>query len=216
MLLNLKAYLVSIVFLLVTLLSILLIAQRGVPMVTRTNLENLPMQIGTYSATVASFSDSVYEELNADFHLYRHYNDPNGNVISLYIGYYGTAKGGRTGHNPYACLPGAGWGIIQSDKISLINGSGEAYVNALVARKGDLYETVWHWYQSDRDKVLATGIKQDFQRFKGRVMYNRNDGAFVRLSMVTPREGLSQVRDIIKPFAENVLRLLPHYWPEEQ
>ena len=190
MLINLRAYLLSFILMLATLLAILLIAQRGVPMVTRTNLEHLPMQIGAYSATVDSFPDSVYEVLDADFHLYRHYRDPQGNVISLYIGYYGTAKGGRTGHNPYACLPGAGWGITQTDTITLTDGKRNVGVNALVAQKGNVYETVLHWYQSDKDKVLPNGLQQNIQRLVSRIMHNRNDGAFVRLSIVTPHGGL--------------------------
>jgi EpsI family protein len=174
------------------------------------------MQIGAYIGTEDSFPDSVYEELNADLHLYRHYRDQEGNTINLYIGYYGTAKGGRTGHNPYACLPGAGWGIIDDRKTQLRFPGGQATTNALVARKGDVYETVLHWYQSDKDKVLATGIQKNIQRFLGRIQHNRNDGAFVQVSMLTQRDGLEQAKKDIKLFAQKVLAILPGYWPEEQ
>lgn len=211
-----KAYVFSFILLIATFAAIMLIAKRGEPVVTRTNLENLPMQIDAYSATEDSFPDSVYEELNADLHLYRHYRKPGGSVISLYIGYYGTAKGGRTGHNPYACLPGAGWGIIQTGKVSLTNRDDEATVNSLTAQKGDLYECVLHWYQSDKDKVLTTGIQQNIQRLKGRIIHNRNDGAFVRLTILNQGDDLSQAEIDLKAFAEKVLTLLPLYWPEEQ
>ena len=84
----------------VTFFTIVLIAKRGEPIVVRTNLENIPMQIGAYIGTADRFPDTVYEELNADLHLYRHYRDQDGNMISLYIGYYGTAKGGELGTIP--------------------------------------------------------------------------------------------------------------------
>jgi hypothetical protein len=72
-----------------------------------------------------------------------------------------------------------------------------------------------HWYQSDKNKVLATDLQQNFQRLIGRILHNRNDGAFVRLSIITQKEGLHQARDTLKFFGEKVLALLPSYWPEE-
>lgn len=213
---NTKARLSSYITLCVTFAAVMFIAQRGDPVVTRTNLEKIPMQIGAYEGTEDSFSEAVYTELNADLHLYRHYRSPDGNVISLYIGYYGTAKGGRTGHNPYACLPSAGWGIIQTDHVNLASGGGNANVNAIIAKKGNVYETVLHWYQSDKNKVLANGIQQNIQRMMGRVLHNRNDGAFVRLSMQTPYSQLEEARKEVKHFAEKLLAILPAYWPEER
>jgi EpsI family protein len=211
-----KAQNFSILILLTAITFVVLITQRGEPMVVRTNLENLPMQIGEYVGTEDTFPVSVYEELNADRHVYRHYRAPDGSQIDLYIGYYGTAKGGRTGHNPYACLPGAGWGIIEDRKAEVPFGNGKVTVNALVARKGSAYETVLHWYQSDSDKVLATGFQQNIQRLVGRIKHNRNDGAFVRLSMLTQRENIKQTKEILNTFAKNVLTTLPLYWPEER
>jgi EpsI family protein len=78
------------------------------------------MEIAGFKATEDSFSDAVYKELNADMHVYRHYRSDDGRQVDLYIGYYGTAKGGRTPHNPYGCLPGAGWGIVEDQRIDLI------------------------------------------------------------------------------------------------
>lgn len=161
--------------------------------------------------------DSIYKELNADKHVYRHYRDDDGKQIDLYIGYYGTAKGGRTGHNPYACLPGAGWGIIEANQGSLKtnNYPNGVPINYVLARKGETYESVLHWYQSAGDKVLSTGIQQNIQRFVGRVFYNRNDGAFVRVSVFTNQKGLEEANLLAKSFAEKILHLLPDYWPVE-
>jgi hypothetical protein len=104
-----KAFFISFVILLAAITSIFLISRRGEPVVVKTNLENLPMEIAGYKATDVFFSKAVYDELNADKHVYRHYRSSDGQQVDLYIGYYGTAKGGRTGHNPYACLPSSGW-----------------------------------------------------------------------------------------------------------
>jgi len=175
-----KSFTISIIILLATITGVFLISRRGEPVVIATNLENIPMEIAGFNATEDFFSESVYKELNADLHVYRHYRSDDDRRVDLYIGYYGTAKGGRTGHNPYACLPGAGWAITDSYKIRL---TGEHYpngvdVNYILTRKGNNYEIILHWYQSAGSKVLATGIQMNIQRFTGRIFHNRNDGAF--------------------------------------
>ena len=176
------------------------------------------MEIGCYSGTEDFFPDSVYKELNADKHVYRHYRSPGGKTVDLYVGYYGTAKGGRTGHNPYACLPGAGWGIIEARKANLKaeNYPGGVKVNYILARKGDLYNIALHWYQSAGNKVLDSGVKQNIQRFIGKIIHNRNDGAFVRISVLSKEEDIEESGLRAKYFSEQILDLLPQYWPVEK
>jgi EpsI family protein len=176
------------------------------------------MQIDGYTAVEDRFSQAVYDELNADKHVYRHYQNRNGDRIDLYIGYYGTAKGGRTPHNPYACLTGAGWGIVKTDQVTLeapYTGGG-VLVNSILAQKGDTYENVLNWYQSSGTKVLNSGVKQNIQRFVGRVFHNRNDGAFVRVSAFSTKEDIKKTNRKITNFAEKILALLPEFWPEER
>ena len=213
-----KSFFTSITILVIAIVLVILISQRGEPTVVKTNLENLPMEIAGYKGTEDFFPDSVYKELNADRHVYRHYRNAEGKAIDLYVGYYGTAKGGRTGHNPYACLPGGGWGIVETKKVSLKtnNYPKGVSVNYILARKGETYESVLHWYQSAGNKVLSTGIQQNIDRFIGRTFYNRNDGAFVRVSVFGKGEYLKEANLLAKSFAEKILDLLPNYWPIEQ
>lgn len=213
-----KSFTISLAILLCTILAVVLISQRGEPVVVKTNLENLPMEIAGFKATEDFFADSVYKELNTDRHVYRHYKNEGGRQVDLYIGYYGTAKGGRTPHEPYICLPGAGWGILDSGQMILKtnNYPNGISVNYILARKGETYESVLHWYQSAGNKVLSTGIQQNIQRFIGRVFYNRNDGAFIRVSVFGKEEHLNEANLLTKLFAGKILDLLPNYWPIEQ
>lgn len=215
---NNKSFFISLITFFLTIVFVAVISKRGEPVVAQTNLEKIPMEIGGYKATEDSFPEAVLKELNADKHVYRHYQDDSGNVIDLYIGYYGTAKGGRTPHNPYGCLPGAGWGIIDNKRISLK----AAYypegvpVNYILALKDDSYNVVLHWYQSAKTKVISGGIQQNIKRFTGRVIINRDDGAFVRVSVFSNQKNLQNAKDRLAPFAEKVLNLLPQYWPVEK
>ena len=213
-----RPYYISLIILIAAAVFVFLISQRGEPVVVETNLENLPMEIAGFKATRDSFPESVYKELNADKHVYRHYRSAHGEVIDLYIGYYGTAKGGRTGHNPYACFTGSGWGIVEAGMVKLKANykTKDAQVNYMLSQKGQIYDVVLHWYQSDKDKILATGIQMNIRRFIGRVLYNRNDGAFVRVSAQTDRQGIEETKKRVESFAEKIVALLPNYWPVEK
>ena len=213
-----KPFTISVVILLSTIALVALIARRGQPVVVKTNLENIPIEIAGFKATEDFFPEAVYKELNADKHVYRHYRNADGKQIDLYIGYYGTSKGGRTGHNPYACLPGAGWAIVDAKNVSVTSKyhTNGVDVNYVLAHKGEVHESVLHWYQSAGSKVLATGFQQNIERLKGRAFYNRNDGAFVRVSVVTGDKGIEEANLLVKSFAQEILDLLPSYWPLEE
>ncbi|QWV91849.1 EpsI family protein [Geomonas oryzisoli] len=194
------------------------IAARPRVVVVRTNLEKLPMTIGDYRGIDDVFPELVYRELNADQHVYRHYRNADGQVVTLYIGYYGTAKGGRTGHNPYACLPGAGAAIVDTGTVTLKQqGRPEPVpVNYVLARKDGASTVMLHWYQTAGTKVVATGWRQNLERFKGRVLRNRNDGAFVEVYMAAPDAMVPSAKKTTGAFAEKVMNLLPGYWPVER
>lgn len=213
-----KFYAICLVMMLLAAGTVAAISFRPVPVVAQTNLEKLPMVISGYSATEDSFSDAVYKELNADKHVYRHYKSPNGDQVDLYIGYYGTAKGGRTGHNPYACLPGSGAAIVDTSVVHLKQTStGKSVpINYILSRKDGASTVMLHWYQTAGKTVVSTGLKQNVERFKGRILHNRNDGAFVRITAYSADGDVARSRQRAERFAENVLDLLPSYWPQER
>jgi EpsI family protein len=213
-----RAFFISLTVLLTTILLITAIGSRGEPRVVRTNLESLPMVVGDFHGHDDFFPDAVNDALNADKQIYRHYRSDRGEEVDLYIGYYGTAKGGRTGHNPFGCLPGSGWGIVDSYQVRLNpqHYQKEVHVNYVLARKGDTYLSALFWYQSAGNKVLATGIEQNIQRFFDRLLKNRNDGAFVRISVVSPEHQVDEARMLAMGFASKTLDMLPDCWPVEE
>ncbi len=215
---NNKFFFSALVFLLLTAAMVLMIARRGVPEVVETKLENLPMVIAGYQGVEDRFSQEVYDVLDADIHLYRHYLSSDGIRLSLYLGYYGTAKGGRTGHNPYACLPGAGWGILQNERVRIYPSSSPdgVDINFVVAGKDGTKNVMLHWYQTAGSKILTSGLSQNIERFKGRVLHNRNDGAYVQVNATVSDDQISAIKEEMAEFVSNLLEILPQYWPEEK
>lgn len=207
----------SIFLLLVSMVLIFFLSFRETPIVVQTNLENIPIHINNYVGIDDVFPDGVYDELNADKHVYRHYTNSSGDSIDFYIGYYGTSKGGRTPHNPYACLPSQGWSILRTGIISVKNqyDARRISLNYVVSKNGNNYKYMIHWYQSARTKVLDSGFKRNIQRFVGKLLYNRNDGAYVQVSMTRFRSIDDEVPLELKEFAQCILNILPEYWPVE-
>ena len=193
------------------------IAARGEPVVVKADLQKIPMQIGEYKAIPGDLPSSVVKELNADAYLVRTYFGPQDRQIELYIGYYGTAKGGRTGHNPHACLPGAGWGILQSDpvEIEMPTDGKTVKVLSILASRSDRKEMMLYWYQSNRAQVLIPGIEQNLQKFLGKLIRNRNDGADVQVTMPFQESDLAQATADLKQFSGTIISFLAKNWPSE-
>ncbi len=209
-----KTYGICVVCLCVTLLIVGLLSIRPMPVVARTNLENLPKEIGGYKGVDDVFPESVNRELNTDTQLYRHYRSADGRQFDLYIGYYGTAKGGRTGHNPYACLPGAGWAIVERQKVVIPQIAHP--VNYIRAKRDGVNTVMIHWYQTAGSTVVSSGFWQNMERFRGRLLRNRNDGAYVQVSSRVTDDSVEDAREKIQNYAERIIQLLPGFWPVEK
>ncbi len=54
-------------------------------------------------------------------------------------------------------------------------------VNKMHVKRGNVHQLVLFWNQS-KETVLADGIEPNLHRLKNRLFYNRDDGAFVRVS----------------------------------
>lgn len=213
-----KSFVITLMLLLVSLCLTIAISVRGKPVVVETNLEKLPETINGMQGVDDSFSESVYKELNADKNIYRHYRSHNGRQVDLYIGYYGTIKGGRTAHNPIGCLPSQGWGLQECKEIKLKSATypGGIPVNYLVSTKGDSIITTIYWYQSGGTKVMSNGIRQNIQRFRDMIFNNKNDGAFIRVTVISDKEDAVAASKLAESFSEQILNLLPNYWPVEK
>ena len=116
-----------------------------------------------------------------------------------------------THYNPYACFPSSGWRRVKTKTITV---HPEDYLepvelNYMLVQNGEVFLTVLHWYQSVGNKILKSGIDQNIQRSIGRVLYNRNDDAFVRDTVDTDSTGTDAGEELTITFAKKILALLP-------
>lgn len=213
-----KPYYITLIILLLTLGAVANIETRGTPRVVRNSLNELPLMMEGFIGVNGQYPQSVYDVLNAETHVYRHYRNLEGMKADLYIGYYSTEKGGRSEHTPYGCLPGAGWGILKSEIVQLYpeGYSRHVEVNSIHAVKGKINVILLHWYQADGNKVLKNGVQLNLQRWKNRIVNNRSDGAFIQISAFSDAQNLDSIEANVHKLATAILKILPRYWPIEQ
>ena len=63
-----------------------------------------------------AFDAKTLEVLGVDEYLNRVYQNPSGNPVGLYIGYWGSQRQGDTMHSPLNCLPGSGWAPVSFNR----------------------------------------------------------------------------------------------------
>ena len=176
-------------------------------------LATLPMRIDGYSGTEVPLESTVESVLRADFNLQRAYRGAN-SLIWLYVGYYGTTRGGRPEHTPRGCYTGAGWGIESTRTLRVVP-DGDLRVNEYLVERSGERRLVHFWYRSVQRTGMLGGWDQNIDRLVGRLADGRADGALVRIS--TPLSGDDEVsaRGRLLGFASALDPLLAERWPTE-
>ncbi len=181
-------------------------------------LSELPLAVPPWRGTAIQMDSGVEEILDADFNLQRAYVHPLGDLVWLYVGYYGTERGGRPEHTPWQCYPSAGWEIVRRDVIEAVNLPGLPAIeaNELLVEKSPDRRLVIFWYQSARSSGMLGGFDQTLDRFVSRIRLGRADGSLVRLSTPIARgEGEATARARLRSFAQEIAPLLESHWPRE-
>ncbi len=212
---RLPALMISAVLLIASGTAAWAIRSQGPFRILENRLGNLPRTILGYRGTDDRFEESVYAVLANDYNLLRRYVSPEGRIIWLYIGYYGTAKGGRPTHVPQACYTGQGFSIEDWRLIPAPGSRSGDRVNQMIVKRGPERQLVFFWFHSDGDKVQGTGIDQTLLRLRSRLLDRRDDGSLVRVSISIAPGQDRQAYEELAAFAADILRLLPGYWPVE-
>lgn len=179
-------------------------------------LSTLPQRIGSWQGEPVPLEATVESVLRADANLQRAYQHAlTGDVVWLYVGYYGTARGGRPEHTPRGCYTGAGWAIEASRTVPA-DGAGWLRMNEYRVARGGQKRLVHFWYRSHRRTGMVGGLDQNLDRIAGRLLEGRADGALIRLSTVLRDGDVATARSRLLDFAVAVDPLIAERWPEER
>ncbi len=182
--------------------------------VDATQLLGLPREIDGWRADDVPLGETVEAELRADANLQRVWLHPGAEPIWMYVGYYGTTRGGRPEHTPRGCYTGAGYGI-EAARVVEVDPARGLRANEYVVERGGERQLVHFWFRSIRRTGLLGGIDQNLDRLAGRLGGGRADGALIRLSTRLAAEDEISARSRLIAFAAKLDSLLGERWPEE-
>jgi EpsI family protein len=190
------------------------VALRAPLRVDASRLAGLPLQLDEWRAVEVPIDGPVEQMLDADFNVQRLYRDPDGNRLWLYVGYYGTGRGGRPEHTPRACYEAHGW-KIRERRVVAASGDPPLRVNEYVVERDGERHLVHFWFRSARATGLLGAWDQALDHVIGRIHDERADGSLVRLSARLGEGTVESERSRLLRFATRLDAQLGAHWPEE-
>ena len=178
-------------------------------------LSTLPLRLDAWLGHPIPVEEAVERILEADYNLQRAYQRrEDGALVWLYVGYYGTRRGGRPEHTPDQCYPSAGWRIETQRSVSIDPARGLRANEYVVSRESEQH-VVYFWYRSHRATGMLGALDTSLDRIRGRFDGDRADGALVRISTPFLPGGEERARARLDAFARQLDPLFDQHWPVE-
>lgn len=180
------------------------------------SLALFPRTIGQWQMVRSSqSSDAVIAMLGVDDSIYYTYRNPEGKIITLYIGFYKAVGVSGAYHSPKNCLPGGGWGIDSINPYTLgmgIEGDSQSVISEMLIRSGDKYRVVLYWYQN-RGRIIGSEYWEKIYLVFDALRLGRRDGTFVRIMSTVRGDAVGPASLEAGQFAEQVMKILEAYLP---
>ena len=178
-------------------------------------LGELPLQLGAWGGEPVPLESTVERMLRADLNVQRTYRSESvPELIWMYVGYYGTRRGGRPEHTPDVCYPSAGWRIVSSE-VWAGAADPDLRANELVVERRGRRRLVHYWYRSARTPVLLGLLPVSVDQLSGRLSSGRADGALVTLSTPLADGSLDRARERLLDLRRPLEVELASRWPIE-
>jgi EpsI family protein len=198
----------------ITFLLILLLGCAGTFVLMKTNevhpqkekllqsaLNNLPHWTITGTIPV---DDKIQKALELDEYLFQRYSNGQ-QSITLYIGYYHSAKKVGAAHDPMVCFPGQGWRLhgTSTGKLKLSDALGTQLPYATItATLGEQSEHILYWFQA-YDEPASSTLMQKILLFKKTLLREGQDNAFVRVSIPCPAQDTNRCEQTLENFVQD-------------
>lgn len=156
--------------------------------------------------------EKIATALELDDYLYQRYSDGK-DLVTIYIGYYHSAKKVGSAHDPMVCFPGQGWKINNTSKgVARMSpkGIGDFPYATISADLGEQSEYLLYWFQAF-DQPAATTLMQKLLLLKNNFLRNGQDNAFVRLSMSCPGKDTATCEQTLLKFVDDFYPVFKGY-----
>jgi EpsI family protein len=177
-------------------------------------LRQLPAELAGWQAVDIPMDQDVADMLRADANVQRAYVHSLGYVIFVYVGYYGTARGGTPEHTPEMCYPAQGWKVVQSVSVDL-GGEGGLAAREFVVEKNGERRLVHFWYRTEDKTGIQSTASLRWSHFWSRLAAGRGDGALVRLDTPIEYGDVDGARQKLVAMDRALESALAEVWPTE-
>jgi EpsI family protein len=177
-------------------------------------LRELPPTVADWRAIDIPIEQDVADMLRADLNVQRAYVHPQGYVVYVYVGYYGTTRGGTPEHTPEMCYPAQGWKILARDSFDVGGEPGFAAREFVVEKDGDR-RLVHFWYRTADETGIQSTAALRWHHFWARLSAGRGDGALVRLDTPIEDGDIDAARLKLLPMDRAIESAVTIVWPTE-
>jgi len=158
---------------------------RSVPEADSGSLDALATNLGGWQAIDIEMDQAVADMLGADHNVQRAYHHPLGYTVFVYIGYYGSERGGVPEHTPGVCYPAQGWTVVAS-RGQNVGGRDGLDLREYVVESEGARRLVHFWYRTSQSSGITSILGLRMRQFLGRMTNEGTDGALIRLSIPLP------------------------------
>lgn len=157
-------------------------------------LQSFQRDIGGWRMVREMQIDSYTQSfLKADDTLNRVYVG-SGGLLTFFVAFFKSQRGGVTPHSPKICLPGSGW-TPEESRIITVSVPGEKEpvpVNRYIVRHGEDRSLVLYWYSTAHHVIADEYLSKFYLMYEG-LRYRRSDEAVYRV--IVPITGQESAAD---------------------
>jgi EpsI family protein len=167
---------------------------------------------GWQSGRLVPLQQEIVKGLELDEYANQSYSNGRERVF-LYIGYYFSKKKLGAAHDPLVCFPGQGWVPSQIKKGSLTmppEGNSSISFSTMTVQRGLQKEFILYWFQS-YDQTASNTFYQKIISLRQRILKQRGDNAFVRISIPIEEKSIDECREIVFNFIRSFYPVFSHY-----
>ena len=164
---------------------------------------------GWTSTRPVPLGQEIVDALELDDYVNQSYSKGDERV-SLYIGYYLSTRKVGAAHSPLVCFPGQGWIISSKDRTALKIKGNEIHLLSMIVTRGQEKELVAYWFQS-YDQTDPDTLSQKISLLWQNLLHEKENNAFVRVSISVGEKSLSEARDTVFEFIRSFYPVFLNY-----
>lgn len=158
----------------------------------------VPRELDGWSGQDSPLSEYEVQTILCDDYVQRTYRGPSGDVVSLFVSFYGNKERGlqRYFHNPTVCYPAAGWRLAGTrfESVTLLDAGKELPTCRYTFEQGGRRQIVLTLFKIDDEFLEESPRNKPFWMLTDRLSVDLDDspGTFVQVNVVVPVRGTDE------------------------